>query len=654
MAGKNNIDIALVLSNYQQFRKEIMDSISYSSRLKQEFDGVSTSVDGLEKELKLIEEVISILTTKVSSDGKMSIKTSRELLEIFEKLNNSAMSLEREEGSRLSDKKFRERLAFLTDENSAFAKATEELKQQTAELEKQQETLEKRSKLSGFLKNKKTNLTPESLEVIQSTPDEVLRSLVSPTKKGNYTKERLQKLSDLGITFQEQAMSIFKLYEKMDEGNQKINKNIDDINKKIKQSTQIIEAEQKKINELYNTGIYVNDSSAAVRAEIESDSPIIRELTEEATKANKATIDLNASTAKTPSTFQQATKAIISSRLVLQTLRKIMNEAVRTIREMDKALTGMTAVTGKSREEVLELIPTLKKLAQQTSSTMTDVANLTTEYLRQGRSMEDALELAKETAKAAQIAEISTSDSLTYMTSAINGFNLAASDAAHVSDVFANVAAKTATDYEQLAVALSKVSAQANLAGMSMEYTTALLAKGIETTQEAPESIGTALKTIIARMRELTDYNKVLEDGTSISKVERALASAGIALRDQNGAFRDLEAIFNELGPQWDTLNTMQQQAIAQAVAGTRQQSRFVAIMQDWERTMESVTIAEESAGAAAYQYSKMAEGLGATITNLTTSWQGFTASLVDTEFVIDVLKGVTNFLNNLSEMSGL
>jgi hypothetical protein len=69
---------------------------------------------------------------------------------------------------------------------------------------------------------------------------------------------------------------------------------------------------------------------------------------------------------------------------------------------------------------------------------------------------------------------------------------------------------------------------------------------------------------------------------------------------------------------------------------------------------MESVTIAEKSAGAATYQYSKMAEGLGATITNLTTSWQGFTASLVDTEFVISVLKGVTNFLNSLSEVSGL
>ena len=77
----------------------------------------------------------------------------------------------------------------------------------------------------------------------------------------------------------------------------------------------------------------------------------------------------------------------------------------------------------------------------------------------------------------------------------------------------------------QQTVALSKVSAQASQAGLSIEYTTALLAKGIETTQEAPESIGTALKTIIARFRELSDYGSTLEDGVNVNQVEEALSA---------------------------------------------------------------------------------------------------------------------------------
>jgi TP901 family phage tail tape measure protein len=298
----------------------------------------------------------------------------------------------------------------------------------------------------------------------------------------------------------------------------------------------------------------------------------------------------------------------------------MLKEAVRTVTEMDEALTGMAVVTSMSREETMKLVPAIQTLARETSTAMTEVAGLITEYTKQGRTLSEAFILAEETAKAAKIAGISAAESIQYMTSAINGFNLAASDATRVSDVFANLAAISATDYEQLAIALSKVSAQANLAGMSMEYTTALLAKGIETTQEAPESIGTALKTIVARMRELSDYGKTLEDGASVNKVESALASAGIQLRDVNGEFRDLEDIFNELGPQWDQLNTMQQQAIAQAVAGTRQQSRFVAIMQDWERTQELAAEAQDSAGASAAQYYEQAQGMEAAMTNLTTA----------------------------------
>ena len=228
----------------------------------------------------------------------------------------------------------------------------------------------------------------------------------------------------------------------------------------------------------------------------------------------------------------------------------MLKEAVRTVKEMDKALTGMAVVTSMSREEAMQLVPAIQTLARETSTAMTEVANLITEYTKQGRTLSEAFILAEETAKAAKIAGISATESIQYMTSAINGFNLAATDATRVSDVFANLAAISATNYEDLAIALSKVSAQANLAGMSMEYTTALLAKGIETTQEAPESIGTALKTIVARMRELSDYGKTLEDGASVNKVENALASAGIELRDVNGEFRDLEVIFNELGPQ--------------------------------------------------------------------------------------------------------
>ena len=156
--------------------------------------------------------------------------------------------------------------------------------------------------------------------------------------------------------------------------------------------------------------------------------------------------------------------------------------------------------------------------------------------------------LTEAAAKSAKVASIDAKQAVDYLTTALNGFQLAAENAIAVSDKFAALAATSATSYEELAISLSKVAAQANLAGMSINYTLGLLAKGIETTREPAESIGTALKTIVARMRELTDYGATLEDGMNLNNVEKQLAYINIQLRGQDGQLRSTEEVLDELG----------------------------------------------------------------------------------------------------------
>lgn len=190
----------------------------------------------------------------------------------------------------------------------------------------------------------------------------------------------------------------------------------------------------------------------------------------------------------------------------------------------------------------------MRDLAKQTGMTTTEIANMTTKYLQQGKTLQQAITLTQASAKAARIAGISGEESINLLTNALNGFQLSADKALEVSDKFASLAASSATDYEELATALSKVAAQANLAGMSIDFTLGILAKGIETTRESPESIGTALKTVISRMRELTDYQDTLEDGTDINRVESALKNINVDLRDSSGNFRDIEDVLTDVG----------------------------------------------------------------------------------------------------------
>jgi TP901 family phage tail tape measure protein len=229
-------------------------------------------------------------------------------------------------------------------------------------------------------------------------------------------------------------------------------------------------------------------------------------------------------------------------------MKTALREAVQTVKELDKELTEQAMVTGLTREQTYGLVKSYQDLALQVGATTKEIASVATEYVKQGKSIKDSLILTEAAVSAAKVARVSVGDSVNYLTTALNGFQLAASDAMLVSDKFAALAAASATDYDELAIALSKVASQANLAGMSIDYTTALLTKGLETTREAPETMGTALKTIIARMRELSDYGETLEGDTDINNVETQLSYVGIALRNANGELRSTEDVLDDLG----------------------------------------------------------------------------------------------------------
>ena len=73
----------------------------------------------------------------------------------------------------------------------------------------------------------------------------------------------------------------------------------------------------------------------------------------------------------------------------------------------------------------------------------------------------------------------------------------------------------------------------------------------------------------------------------SLNKVDKALATIGISLKDASGQFRDLDEVIFELADKWDGLDRNTQRWIANTVAGSRQQSRFLALMSDSTRLHE-------------------------------------------------------------------
>ena len=222
--------------------------------------------------------------------------------------------------------------------------------------------------------------------------------------------------------------------------------------------------------------------------------------------------------------------------------------------------------------------------------------------------------------------------------------------------IYSQLAAKTAADTEEISIAMSKTAPLAHNAGMEIETTAAFLAQAIETTREAPETIGTAMKTVIARFQELKKDPALIEpvEGEIVdaNKIEGALRTIGVALRDTNGQFRDLDDVFLEISQKWNSLDTNTQRYIATIAAGSRQQSRFIAMMANYDRTMELVEMANTSAGASQQQFEKTLDSMQSKLDRLKNAWNEFTMGLANNSVIKAVVDLLTDLLNTINKIS--
>ena len=349
--------------------------------------------------------------------------------------------------------------------------------------------------------------------------------------------------------------------------------------------------------------------------------------------------------------LQNSINRFIGFYAIYRKLISVFRESFNILKTLDSAFAEIAMVTNYTSEQVWKMKDTFVSLAKTTGMTLAEVTKAAGDFFKQGRSYSEVIKLTEAAGIAANIAGISATDSIKYLTSAVNGYNLAASQAMTVSDKFAELAAKSATDYEELAIALSKVAAQAYSAGVNMDNMMGFIAKALEVTREAPENIGTAFKTIFARMSELKDFGKTVEDGMDINRVDTALSSIGVSLTNQNKELRNLDEVLIDVGYKWKDLTKNQKAYIATALAGTRQQTRLLAVFEDFDRTMELAAISADSLGASYAMQEKYYGSIAYSLDKLTTSWQDFISSMIETSIIRDVVNIFTDLVNAMDSL---
>lgn len=345
-------------------------------------------------------------------------------------------------------------------------------------------------------------------------------------------------------------------------------------------------------------------------------------------------------------------ESAVSAMAIFNKSVQIMRQAIRSVEELDAAFTQIAIVSEQSNESAWKMFDSFNKLAKQYSITTKDLTEGAKLFYQQGLSAADTMKMVEASTVSAALGEVTMTEAANTLTAAIQGYNESAAVAMDYTDKIAMVGAVSAADFNELSAAMEKTASSAYTAGIDFDHLLGYLGKMIEVTREAPANLGTAMKTIIARFEDMKkDPAKALEDGISFNKVEEALRTLGISMRDTAGEFRPLQEVFTELGMQWESLTRNQQAYIATVAAGSRQQSRFLAMMNNFDRTLELIAEAQNSAGAAARQYATYQDSIAAAQARLTASWEKFYSKIVDNDAIKFAINGLASLVEALSKV---
>lgn len=170
-----------------------------------------------------------------------------------------------------------------------------------------------------------------------------------------------------------------------------------------------------------------------------------------------------------------------------------LKEGVQYLTELDKEMTNiqlLQADGAKTDEQIGELSLRYNELARSLGATTIEVAKGSTEWLRQGKTIEETSELLEASMMLSKLGNMESAQSTEYLTSILNGFKLEAKDTQDVISKLIALDNAFATSTAEIASAMQRSSVSAQQAGVSMEELASMITVVSDVSRRAPESIG--------------------------------------------------------------------------------------------------------------------------------------------------------------------
>lgn len=336
-----------------------------------------------------------------------------------------------------------------------------------------------------------------------------------------------------------------------------------------------------------------------------------------------------------------------------------IQEAYGYIKALDSSLNSIQIVTQKNADTMADFAVKANNAAKALGTGTKDYTDAALTFYQQGLSDQDVAARTETTLKVANVTGLNSDAAAEYVTSVVNGYKVAADEVENSMDKISAVGAATASSLSELAEGMSKVASTANAMGVSEDQLAATLSTVISVTRQDASTIGTAFKTIYARISDIEAGSEDAE--ISLGEYTSKMAEMGFSVLDSSGKLKDLGAVMEEIGGSWANLSREQQISLAQTMAGTRQYNNLIALFDNWDEYTKSLNVSMEANGTLQQQQDTYMESTAAHLQTLTTNLEDLYDSLLDSNSINSIsdifsglVSGVTTWVDALGGGSGV
>lgn len=337
-----------------------------------------------------------------------------------------------------------------------------------------------------------------------------------------------------------------------------------------------------------------------------------------------------------------------------------LEQAYGYSKNLDRSLNEIRIVSEKSAEDMTRFAEQANKAAKALSTTTTNYTDASLIYYQQGLTDQEVLDRTETTIKMANVTGTTAETASQQLTAIWNNFYDGSQSLDHYADVIVKLGAATASSSDEISEGIEKFAAVANTVGLSYEYAASALATVTAQTRESASVVGTAFRTLFSRIQGLTQ-GETLDDGTTLNKYSQALATVGVQIKDTDGELKGMDEILDNLGSKWNTLAQDQKIALAETVAGVRQWTQLIALMDNWDFFKENLAMAQNADGTLEQQAEIYAESWEAARDRTKAAAEDIYDSLINPDFYIKVddlitplLSGTADVIDAMGGMNGV